>query len=157
MALAKRIVSVGLAAFLLAVVYLALFPPEAPRVFMNQRRAVLSIEDVSLAERKYAARHPETGYACNLSDLGEQGSEVGLVDPVLASGTKAGYHFKIQCPQRENQKVPHYAIIATPVNPGTTGQYALCTDQSGVIWYSENGLAADCLATHKPIERKYRQ
>lgn len=156
MAFAKRIVLVGFVVFLIAVVFLGIFSPSAPRIFLNQRRAILIIEDVSLAERKYAARHPETGYACNLSDLGEQGSEVGLVDRVLASGTKAGYHFEIQCPQRESQKVARYAIIATPVNPGTTGKYALCTDQSGQTWYSENGSAADCLETRKPIEQKYR-
>jgi hypothetical protein len=149
MALAKRsILAVILVFFILVVVWPRSL--STPRIFLNQRRAILSIEDVSLAERKYAARHPETGYACNLSDLGEQGSEVGLVDRVLASGTKAGYHFEIQCPQRESQKVAHYAIIATPGNPGTTGRYALCTDQSGEIWYSENGLASDCLAKHKP-------
>jgi hypothetical protein len=89
--------------FLTAVVFLGIFPPRAPRIFVNQRRATLSIEDVSLAERKHAARHPETGYARNLSDLGRQGSEVGLVDPVLASGTRVGYHLEIQCPQREGQ------------------------------------------------------
>jgi hypothetical protein len=158
MAFAKRIVLGGFVVFLIAVVFLGIFPSSAPRIFVNQRRATLSIEDVSLAERKYAARHPETGYACNLSDLGGQGSEVGLVDPVLASGTKAGYHFEIQCAQRESQsqKVALYAIIATPVNPGTTGKYAVCTDQSGQIWYSENGSAADCLETRRPIEQKYK-
>jgi hypothetical protein len=147
MAFAKRIVLVGFVVLLIAVVFLGIFTPsEAPRILLNQHRAVLSIEDVSLAERKYAARHPETGYACNLSDLGEQGSEVGLVDPVLASGTKAGYHFKIQCAPHESQtpKVALYAIIATPVNPGTTGKYAVCTDQSGQIWYNESGSSGDC-------------
>ena len=153
--MAKRSILVVILAFLILVV---VWPPSlsTPRVFLNQRRAVLSIEDVSLAESKYAAQHPAAGYACSLSDLGEQGSGIGLVDRVLASGTKAGYHFEIQCPQRESQKVARYAIIATPVNPGTTGKYALCSDQSGLIWYSENGSVSDCLAMHKPIERKYR-
>lgn len=156
MAFAKQIVLVGFVVLLIAGVFLGGFSLYEPRVFLNQHRAILSIEDTSLAEQKYAARHPETGYACNLRDLGEQGSEVRRVDRVLASGTKAGYHFEIQCPQRESQKISHYAIIATPVNPGTTGKYALCTDQSGQIWYSENGSAVDCLEMRKPIEQKYR-
>jgi hypothetical protein len=155
MAFAKRMVLVGFVVLLIAVVFLGGFSLEQPRIPFNHRRAILSIEDVTLAERKYAAGHPETGYACNLSDLGKQGSEVGL-DRVLASGTKAGYHFEIQCPQRESQKISHYAIIATPVNPGTTGKYAFCTDQSGQVWYSESGTAVDCLETRKPIEQKYR-
>jgi hypothetical protein len=153
MALAKRSILVVILVFFTLVV---VWPRSlsTSRIFLNQRRAILTIEDVSLAERKYAARHPETGYACNFRELGEQGSGAGLVDRVLASGTKAGYHFEIQCPQRESQKVAHYAIIATPVNPGTTGKYALCTDQSGQIWYSENGSAAGCIETRKPIEQK---
>jgi hypothetical protein len=152
MALAKRLIPVVILVFFILVV---VWPRSlsTPRTFLNQRRAILSMENVSLAERKYAARHPEIGYACSLSDLGEQGSEVGLVDRVLASGTKAGFHFEIQCPQHESQKVARYAIVATPVNPGTTGKYALCTDQSGQIWYSENGSAADCLETRKPLSR----
>lgn len=91
-------------------------------------------------------------YACKLSDLGEQ----NLVDQVLASGTKSGYHFELRCLQQGSQKVTGYAITALPVMPGRTGNYALCADQSGEIWYSENGKASDCLAMHKPIERKYK-
>jgi hypothetical protein len=45
------------------------------------------------------------------------------------------------------------ARATTPVNAGTTGKYAVCTDQSGQIWYSENGSAAECLETRKPIEQ----
>jgi hypothetical protein len=156
MAFAKQIALVGLVVLLIAVVFLGIFPPGTPRIFLNQLRAVRSIEDVSLAERKYAARHPETGYACNLSDLGEQGSEIGLVDRVLASGTKSWYHFDIRCAQNGKQRATAYTITALPVEPGHTGTYALCSDQRGEIWYSENGSAADCLETRKPIEQKYR-
>ena len=158
MTFAKRIVLGIFVVFLIAVVFLGIFPPSTPRILVNQRRAILSIQNASLAEHKYAATHPETGYTCNLNDLSEQDSQVSLVDRVLASGTKSGYHFEIQCPQREgqSQKVARYAIIATPVNAGATGKYAVCTDQSGQIWYSENGSAADCLETRKPIEQKYK-
>ena len=106
---------------------------------------------MSLAERNYAGQHPDSGYVCNLSKLGEQ----GLVDGVLASGTKAGYHFEIRCLQEGNQSVVGYTITAVPISLGTTGKYVLCTNQSGQIWYSENGLVLDCLAMHRPIERKY--
>ena len=71
MALAKRsILVVVLVLFILVVVWPRSL--STPRIFLNQRRAVLSIEDVSLAERNYAARHPETGYVCSplkVSDL----------------------------------------------------------------------------------------
>lgn len=152
MTLAKRSFLAILLAFSLSAIWLGIFPHEASRVFLNQRRAVLSIRDVSLAERNYATRHPEAGYACKLSNLGEQ----GFVDVVLASGTKSGYRFEIRCFQDGGQEVTSYTVTAVPVSPGVTGKYALCTNQSGEIWYSENGAAAACLAMHKQIERKYR-
>ncbi|HEX2714416.1 MAG TPA: hypothetical protein VHM88_19660, partial [Candidatus Acidoferrales bacterium] len=121
------------------------------QIFLNQRRAMLSIRDLSTAEHKYAAQRPGAGYACNLNDLSEQ----GLVDGVLASGTRNGYHFEIRCLQNSGPNVMGYTITAVPVSPGTTGKYAVCADQRGEVWYSENGLASDCLAMRKPVERKY--
>src|SRR5215472_4549635 len=132
-------------------------PLMTPRTFMNQRRAVLNITNVGNAERKYAAERPSIGYACNLSDLTTQDPEGDLVDSVLASGMKAGYYFKLQCPQDNAPKVTRYTITAVPTIPGTTGDYALCADQSGEVWYSEKGSSpSDCLAVRKPVERKYR-
>jgi len=153
MALAKRSFLVVLIMFFLAAVFLlGIFPPNTPRTFLNQRRAVLSITDVTMPERKYAAQRPGAGYACNLNDLSEQ----GLVDGVLASGTRAEYDFEIRCLQGSGQKAMGYTITAVPVSPGTTGKYAVCADQSGEVWYSEDGLVSDCLALRKPVERKYR-
>jgi hypothetical protein len=133
-------------------IWLGTSPLRTPRIPLNHRRAIERVRDLTLAERNYAARHPEAGYACSLGDLGEQ----GLVDRVLASGTQAGYHFDIHCPETSNQGATAYTITALPVDLGHTGTYALCTDQSGYIWYSENGSVSDCVAMHKPIEQKYR-
>jgi hypothetical protein len=80
MTVAKRTFLAVLMVFSLVVIWLAIFPHEASRVFLNQYSAVRSISDVSLAERNYAARHPEAAYACSLSDLGK----LGFVDGVLA-------------------------------------------------------------------------
>jgi hypothetical protein len=159
MALAKRTLLVGVVVVFTSLVFLGIFSPSTPRVFLNHRRAAESIRELNRAEYNYAAQHPNAGFACNLSDLGEQASEplsgTGPVDRALASGAKSLYHFEIRC-LPSGKKVGGYTITATPVEPGTTGKYAFCSDQSGEIWYSENGLAADCLATHKAIERKYR-
>jgi hypothetical protein len=123
-----------------------------PRIFLNQRRATHSVFELIQAERSHAARLPDAGYACKLSDLGEQ----GLVDSVLASGTKAGYRFEIRCPQNGIQKAESFTVTAIPVSLGLTGQYSLCGDQSGEVWYSENTSISDCLTNHKPVPRKYR-
>jgi hypothetical protein len=160
MALSRRTFLVLFITSLMAALFLVgIFPPKTPRTFLNHRRAVASIRSLNLAEHNYAEQHPNAGFACNLSDLGDQGSgsapTVGFMDRVLPSGTKSSYHFEIGCAQSESQKATTYTITAVPTKPGTTGVYALCTDQSGELWYSENGTS-DCLVKHKPIEQKYR-
>jgi hypothetical protein len=149
MAFAKHSFLVGLTVLTSAAIWGAFRPLSTPRIFLNQRHATISIAEVNLAQQNYSAQHPRTGYACTLSDLGEQGT----VDRVL---TKAGYRFEIQCPQRGAQKAERFTITAVPVSPGVTGQYAFCADQSGEVWYSEHGSVSDCLATRKQVERKYR-
>jgi len=157
--LKPTLLSAYIGAFLfLAALLVAIFPPSTSRVFLNQRRAVESMRELNLAEHSYAAQHPDAGFACELSELGEQGvgPPVGLIDRVLASGTKSWYHFEIRCSQSGSEKATVYTITAVPTLPGTTGVYAFCADQKGEIWYSENGSISDCLAMHKPIEQKYR-
>jgi hypothetical protein len=90
---------VGLVVLISAAMWGAFRPLSTPRIFLNQRRATISIREVNLAQQNYSAQHPRTGYACTLSDLGQQDA----VDGVLASGTKAGYHFEIQCPPRRSK------------------------------------------------------
>jgi hypothetical protein len=160
MTVGKRGFLLALAAFFLAIVFwLGIYPPKTPRIFLNQRRAVASIRSLNLAEHDYAARHPNIGFACNLGDLDEQGSKassrVALADRVLASGTKSSYRFDIRCPSSVGM-APAYTITAVPAELGITGQYALCADQSGEIWYSENGSPSGCFATRKPVEQKYK-
>jgi len=153
MKFAKRSFLVALIVFLTSVVVWGIFSPlSQPRIPYNHRRAIHNISDLSLAQRIYSARHSYAGYACKLNDLGA----LGLVDGVLASGTKSGYHFEIQCPQRGAQKAESFTITAVPTIPGVTGQYALCADQSGEVWYGEDGLVSDCLAMHKLVGREYR-
>jgi hypothetical protein len=158
--IAKRTVGIVFAVLLIATAWIAIFPPKTPRIFLNQRRAVESIHKLVSAEKEYAAQNPNNGFACNLSDLSGRRSEspsgVGLLDPVLASGTKSSYHFEIRCCHVEGQKATAYSITATPTEPGITGTYALCADQTGEIWYSDSGLVSNCLVTRKQIEPKYR-
>jgi hypothetical protein len=154
MTLAKRSLLLLPIAVLISVVILGVFTPlSTPRIFLNQRRAVLSIAELSLAERRYSTLHPSTGYAGKLGDLGDQ----GLVDRVLGSGTRTGYHFEIRCLQEDGQKVTSYTITAEPTSRGTTGKYALCADESGETCYSEEALVSNWLTMRKPVEEKYKR
>ena len=156
-------------------------PMCAPRVVLNEHQAVESVRLVNLAQ-KYAELHRR--FACTLSELGQEvwpGSDGGLVDRVLASGTKSGYRFEIQCARRFHLKSAHiksanikdankkgaskngasekstgYTVTAVPVVSGRMGRYALCSDHNGEIWYSENGVAAECLAERRAVGAKYR-
>jgi hypothetical protein len=160
MTVGKRTLLITLTAFFIAIaLWLAILPPRTSRIFLNQLRAVASIRNLNLAEHDYAARHPDNGFACNLADLRDRGSEdsshVALADRVLASGTRSSYHFDIRCAS-EIGRAAAYTATATPTKPGITGQYAFCADESKEIWYSESGSPSDCLANHKPVEQIYK-
>jgi hypothetical protein len=158
MVLVKRISIVLGLVLVSTLIFLAIFPPDTPRVFLNQRRAVQSIRVLNGAEKTYAEQHPMVGFACRIADLDGNNPEqppASLPDLVLLSGTKAGYHFEARCTPGDSYKTTNYTITAVPTKPGITGEYALCSDESGQAWYSENGSISDCLAMHKPIERKY--
>jgi hypothetical protein len=155
----KRTFLAGLAAFFIAAVFwLGIFPPDTPRIFLNQRRAVESIRELNLAEYDFVAQHSDAGFACDLGDLFEHGSQAlsrfSHLDRVLASDTNP-YYFEIRCSPSVGRATA-YTITAIPKEPGKTADYALCTDQRGEIWYGEDGSLSDCFATHKPVERKYK-
>ncbi len=62
----------------------------------------------------------------------KQLGDTGLVDSILASGTKQGYIFEAQ-PGADNEKV--FWAWARPALPGTTGGRVFYTNQAGVIYY----------------------
>jgi hypothetical protein len=157
MTILKTLLALVAALLVLGLAWLALFPPMASRIFMNQRRAVISIRKIGLAESDFAARN--VGFGCSLKELAEMGSKdasgVSQVDGILVSGTKSGYRFDLRCTQLGDKRATEYTLTAVPVEPGKTGMYAFCSDQRAKVWYSENGMAADCLSTRNPIEKKY--
>ncbi len=139
---------------------LGLAPLTHPRIAMNHRRAVKSLQEMNAAEQNYGARRPGGGFACSIAQLAHRNSGLssgpGSIDPVLASGTKAGYRFEIRCPGADGSRFTAYTITAVPIEPGVTGRFALCTDQHGEVWYSSNGSPSDCLAMRKPAEGNVR-
>jgi hypothetical protein len=159
----RRIMIVLITAVALCILSAALIPFffwEAPRSVRNQYSAVHNMQTLKLAEGEYAAKYPDAGYACNLSDFAETRAEspngYGLVDEVLSSGKWSGYLFEIHCPQGNPQKATQYMITAVPVEPQVSGKYAFCSDQGGEIWYSESGSVTECVAMRKPIEQEIR-
>lgn len=117
----------------------AIVPLSQPRIPMNHIRAVHSSVQLIAAERQYAARFPGACFTCDLRRL----SGAGLVDAVLASGDKAGYHYELQgCNTTQTSSL--FSFTAVPIAQDRTGKFAFCANQEGVLWYADGGSTDEC-------------
>jgi hypothetical protein len=69
----------------------------------------------------------------------------GIIDPVLAAGSKSGYTFTYAATAGGDGLNDTYTSAATPATVGTTGQRQFCSSQTGVIQYTLTG--AGCTPT----------
>ncbi|HEX8924694.1 MAG TPA: pili assembly chaperone, partial [Terriglobales bacterium] len=111
---------------------------------------------INTAEVTYAATYPDVGFAAALSNLGgtstgsASSASAGLLDQVLANGTKSGYTFTAVGSGASGGINTNYTVTALPLTVGTTGQRAFFSDQSGVIRYNTTGTTAT--ATDAPLQ-----
>ena len=122
------------------------------RISANEASAVASLRTISTAETTYSSTYPTIGYTCSLAELGPPPSgspmsptAAGILDNVLASGTKTGYIFALQACAGTPRA--NYTSTAVPINVGGTGQRAFCSSTPGVIDYSSDGLAGTCMSS----------
>src|SRR6266567_4347088 len=128
-----------LAACSVMIVIGAIVPLSQPRMPMNQMRAANSSVQLIAAERQYATRFPATGFTCDLRQL----AQAGLIDTVLASGDKAGYHYELHgCNTTRTPSV--FSFTAVPIAQDRTGKFAFCVNQEGVLWYAGGGSTDEC-------------
>ena len=115
----------------------------------NQASAVGSLRIINVAAKTYAQTYnrgfppalaalgppiPETSNASPVSS--EKGT--GLIDDVLAMGTKLNYRFTyVAGPVDSRGKIQTYTVRADPTEPGKTGKRHYFTDQTGVIRFEE--------------------
>lgn len=121
------------------------------RMAANESSAVGSVRTINTAEITYQSTYPTVGYSCALFMLGPPPAfgnatqfSADLIDRQLASGQKSGYFVWISsC----GAGVPRdtYRVDAQPRTVGSTGTRAFCSDQSAMISYSPDGLAANCV------------
>jgi len=113
------------------------------RIAANEASAVGSIRTINTGEVTYFSTYPQTGFA-NLTALGPNGGSggtstgAGLIDDVLATGTKSGYHF-VATPGSDTPPST-YTVTGDPLN-SQTGQRHFFSDQSGVIRGDSAGAA----------------
>ena len=112
----------------------------------NEASAVGSLRTINTAEVTYSSTYG-TGYA-DLSALGTS----GLLDSVLAAGTKSGYTFTATATGGSGTSTSPFTTYTSSGNPlnSSSGTRAFCSDGSGVIRYVV-GLSG-CDSTSAPLQ-----
>lgn len=124
------------------------------RLVANESSAAQSLRTINTAAVTYASTYSAAGYPPNLAALGGAApctatpASACLLDQVLSAGTKAGYAFVYT--GDGNTPSASYALSATPISLGISGQRMFCTDATSVIRYDPSG--SGCTATSSPIQ-----
>jgi len=119
------------------------------RIAANQASAVGSLRTINTAEATFASTF-NVGYSSTLVALGPVSgggvpttATAGLLDSVLAAGSKSGYTFAYTKTATDaNGNVTAYTITANPSTVGTTGQNYYFTDQTAVIRQNTSATAS---------------
>ncbi len=121
------------------------------RISANEASAVASIHAIDTAQTSFSTSYPQLGYASKLSQLGPapDGNPTSTAASLLpgdlaGTGTKSGYTFALSGGGVD------YTIVATPQVAGKTGIRSFCSDQTFVIYYSDNGSA--CTIGTNPLQ-----
>ena len=126
------------------------------RIAANEASAVGSVRTINTAEVTYASTYPDCGFTSlgNLGGSGGSSTGAGLIDAVLASGTKSGYSFAVAasggsgtCGSSSTANTT-YTVSGDPQS-AQTGQRHFYSDQSGVIRYNPSGAAG---STSNPLQ-----
>lgn len=146
--------------FLLIVLFLDATSTTAhPRIPMNQMRAETTLRDVVRVQRNFEKRNQSLGFACTFDDLVHKSPDYDPedLDRVTASGFRSGYLFELKCAESSKSRNTRYVVTAVPAQPGLTGEFALCTDETGDIWADEEGSASACLKAKKPFKNNWQK
>jgi len=112
------------------------------RIAANEASAVGSIRTINTAEVTYASTYPDSGFAplTNLGGAGGTNTAAGLIDSVLANGSKSGYNFNVTPADAVNNANTTYTVNGDPIS-NQTGTRHFFSDQSGVIRYDATAQA----------------
>jgi type IV pilus assembly protein PilA len=124
------------------------------RIAANQASAVGSLRTLNSAEVSYSSTY-NVGFSYSLAYLAPDptgnnptSTAAGLIDSVLASGTKSGYSFTYSPGASDSTgRIQTYSFTSIPITSSTGTNYYY-TDQSGVIRQNSTTTAA---ATDSPI------
>jgi len=104
----------------------------------NEASAVSNLRTVTTAEVVYSTTYG-IGFSATLANLGGTSVTVdqnnaGLIDSVLATGTKSGYTYVYSVLSTDsNGDVLGFSVNGDPILPGQTGDQHYYVDQSAII------------------------
>jgi hypothetical protein len=108
------------------------------------------------AELRYASKHPDRGYSCNLTDLFAKDDASGAADqpsenyvPGFSMDDSGGYHLSLAgCDGNPSRK---FQISAVPTE-SDSGMKAFCADESGTVRFDLHGKGAACLSRGEVLQ-----
>ena len=105
-----------------------------------------SVRRLVTAETKYAESHPNVGYSCEFSELGQD----QMITALAKTRTWNEYEFELSGCSGSNGVGPNrsYRITARPLIAGLP---ALCSDQSGVLKTDYSASIPRCIASGTPL------
>jgi type IV pilus assembly protein PilA len=113
----------------------------ASKMRANEASAAQNVRSITTSELIYSTTY-SIGFSNTLVQLEESPTvtdqnHAGLIDEVLASGTKSGYAYTYTPLTFDTLGNPStYSITAAPLVPGNTGQKYFYADQTSVIRYN---------------------
>jgi prepilin-type N-terminal cleavage/methylation domain-containing protein len=139
-------------AIILVIAAIAIPNLMASRMAANESSAVQEVRAITTAEVVYHTQY-DIGFCAQLTNLADgaavSSTSAGLIDSVLAAGTKNGYSFVYAALNPD--AATHYqsfTLNANPLKPGSSGRKFFYTDQTAVIRTSLTGAAT---STDPPI------
>lgn len=119
------------------------------RMRANESAAVASLRNITTAEVVYSTTYG-IGFSSSLLKLGPppggsvfvDANSAGLIDDILAAGTKSGYTFTYAAIDIDGDgKMDTYKVNADPLSPGSTGDNHFFVNESGVIKRNSSAIA----------------
>lgn len=130
----------------------------------NEASALSSVRTINTGEVTYAAIYPSIGFSPDIPSLGGSTAVCSgggaspamacIVDDVVAQATsvakaKSGYYLTYGGLITTGTLNTAYTVVASPVNPGFSGQRYFFSDQSGVLRYALSGVPT---VTSSPVQ-----
>jgi len=116
--------------------------PETPEFQPEQLTTMLGYTEMS-----FARQHPNTGFTCSLTELGNFTSASSL-DPQIATGSYRGY--KINLSGCQGKPAGSFQLVVEPIT-GAGGK-AYCVDATQNLRISDDGRGATCLLAGRPAK-----